>query len=139
MSIVYTTVIMFKAKFLLGIRFRLEDYERNFNFYSSVPVVQVAENPDNVWPESSYKTVTSEHLALIPTMEDAIISLWLSQDGDNQALKKGTGLYTSDRVLTCGLLIKEKDYYFSLVCKAAMKKKVRYVQCCINEVECYVK
>lgn len=105
--------------------FRLEDYERNFNFKVDTIEIKSAAHTDPEWPRDSFKSLTIEHLVLMPIIERSIICQWLTQAGNNQALKKGLGLQKSDRVMTCSLLIKEQEYYFSCICRAAMKKKVQ--------------
>lgn len=84
------------------------------------------------WPEECCKTLTVGYLELLPMIEQTVISQWLTQERGNQAFKKGSSLKMSDRVMTCSLLIKEQEYYFTFICRAAMKKKVHYQLCLLS-------
>ena len=112
--------------------FRLEDYDRNQDFRSQ-PVIM----PENVlvdWPTGGFSQLTESHItnSSLPTVTHPHIEGYFTMRmgidsraiGDAQALKKGRLLLESNRVEACSMLHQDKAFFFSGICRAAMKKLV---------------
>ena len=93
--------------------------------------------PENVlvdWPKGGFSQLTECHITngSLPPVNSAHIdgyfTLRMGIDsravGDSQALKKGRLLLQSNRVEACSILHQDKAFYFSGICRAAMKKAV---------------
>ena len=89
------------------------------------------------WPTAGYSQLTPQHIkddGLPPVAEAHITGYFMYRMGldqcavgDAQAIKKGKLLLESNRVEACSILFKDKEFYFTGICKAAMKKSVSAV------------
>ena len=88
------------------------------------------------WPTGGFSQLTERHITnkdLPPVTAahiDGYFMLRMGIDshavGDAQALKKGRLLLQSNRVEACSILQQGKEFYFSGMCRAAMKKSVSF-------------
>ncbi|CAH1789676.1 unnamed protein product, partial [Owenia fusiformis] len=113
---------------------RLEYYDQNENFRAPAVIMEDT-IPIEKWPESGFKSLSSQHKSQLPNITNDIIKAYfisrLSTDNmdvsDAASLKKGRALLKSSFISACSVNVEDEAFvFFSGLTNAAMKKKVSY-------------